>query len=166
MSKRVAGHLFILGLCVASFAALARSQTTSSTSNLLVNITQIKFTLTPGGSKAFTLPKITSPMRIEISAPSTNGGVQTPSELMWALVNWDSGTNGSNQVTWIGTSSDGSTLGSNSAQGPTIAHIYGGSSSTIISSLIVSDAATGTLQVTRSSTTTTGNGNYVVRIYY
>jgi hypothetical protein len=166
MSRKVAGRLLILCLCVLGFAVLAQSQTTSSTSNLLVNITQIKFTLSPGGSKTFTLPKVSQPMRIEISAPSSNNGVQTPSELMWALVNWDAGTDGSDQITWIGTNSDGSTLGSNSLQSGTIANIYGGSSPVIISSLKVSDAATGTLEITRSSTTTTITGNYVVRIYY
>jgi len=166
MSKKVARHLSILCLCVSSFGILAQSQTTSSTANLLVNITQIKFTLSPGGSKTFTLPKVSNPIRIEISAPSSNGAVQAPSELMWALVNWDSGTEGSNQITWIGTNSDGSTLGSNSLQSTTIANIYGGGSPTVISSLKVSDAATGTLEIARSNTTTTINGNYVVRIYY
>ena len=85
---------------------------------------------------------------------------------MWALVNWDSGADGSNQITWIGTNSDGSTLGSNSLQRGAIANIYGGSSSIVVSSLTVSDAATGTLEITRSSTATIIDGNYVVRIYY
>jgi hypothetical protein len=85
---------------------------------------------------------------------------------MWALVNWDAGTDGSDQITWIGTNSDGSTFGSNSLQSGTIANIYGGSSPTIISSLHVSDAATGTLVISRSDTTTTITGKYVVRIYY
>jgi hypothetical protein len=164
MSNKLAGRLFILCLCVSGLAALAQSQTTSSTTNLLVNVTQIKFSLTPGASKTFILPKVSQPIRIEISAPSSNGGVQEPSELMWALVNWDFGTEGSNQITWIGTNSNGSTLGSNSVQSGTIANIYGGSSSIVISSLKVSDVATGTLEITRSSTTI--DGNYVVRMYY
>lgn len=166
MSHKIAGRFFILCLCVSSFAVLAQSQTTSSTTNLLVNITQIKFSLAPGASKTFTLPKVSQAIRIEISAPSSNGGVQEPSELMWALVNWDSGTDGSNQITWIGTNSDGSTLGSNSFQSTTIANIYGGTSAAVISSLKISDAATGTLAITRSSATTSIDGNYVVRIYY
>jgi hypothetical protein len=166
MSKKVAGYLFTLCLCVSSLAILAHSQTTSSTTNLLVSVTQIKFSLAPGASKTFTLPKVTSPIRIEISAPSSNGGVQTPSELMWALVNWDFGTEGSDQITWIGTSSDGSTAGSNSLQGSTIANIYGGGSSITISSLMISNAATGTLKITRSSTSTIIDGNYIVKIYY
>jgi len=78
MSKKVARHLSILCLCVSSFGILAQSQTTSSTANLLVNITQIKFTLSPGGSKTFTLPKVSNPIRIEISAPSSNGARALP----------------------------------------------------------------------------------------
>jgi len=168
MSQKASRYVFILCLCLSGFGVLAQSQTTSSTNNLVVNITQMKFSLAPGASKTFTLPKVTSPIRIEISAPSSNGGVQTPSELMWALVNWDNGTDGSGQITWIGTNSDGSTSGSNSYSSPsgTIANIWGGSSPTVVSSLKVSDAATGTLQVVRSSTTTVIDGNYVVRIYY
>ena len=99
-----------------------------------------------------------------ISSPSTNGGVQTPSELMWALVNLDSD---SGQITWIGTNSDGSALGSNSLTGTgVLANIYGGSAPTTISSLTVANASAGTLSVTRSSTTTSITGKYVVRIYF
>lgn len=168
MSKKVAGYLFILCLCVSSFAVPAHAQTTSSTSNLVVNITEIKFTLSPGTSKTFTLPKVTSPIRIEISVPSTNRGVQTPSELMWALVNWDFGTEGSNQITWIGTNSDGSALGSNSltSSSKIIARIFGATSASTISTLLVSDADTGTLEISRSNTTTSIEGDYIVKIYY
>jgi flagellar hook assembly protein FlgD len=80
---------------------------------------------------------------------------------MWALVNWDNGPEGSEQITWIGTNSDGTTLGSNSVQSTTIASIFGAPTT-----LTVSDAATGTLEVTRSSAGTIINGNYIVRMYY
>jgi len=172
MSQKVARHLFILCFCLFSLAVLVQSQTVStaySTSNLLVNVTQIKITgLAPGGSETVQLPKVTGPIRIEISAPSSNGGVQTPSELMWALVNWDFGTEGSGQITWIGTNSDGSTSGSNSysSASGTIANIWAGGSPAVVSSLKVKDATTGTLEIVRSSTTTSISGNYVVRIYY
>jgi hypothetical protein len=161
MLKTLANRLFMLCLCVSSLAVLAQSQTTSSTSNLLLNITQIKFTLSPGASKTFTLPNVAGPIRIEISSPSSNHGVQEPSELMWALVNWDHGTEGSDQITWIGTNSDGTTLGTNSLQNSIIASIFGAPSV-----LKVVDAATGTLEVTRSSAGTIIDGNYVVRLYY
>jgi hypothetical protein len=61
MSKKVARRLFILCLCVSSFAVLAQSQTTSSTTNLVVNITQIKFTLSPGGIKNLHTPEGVQP---------------------------------------------------------------------------------------------------------
>ena len=113
MSNKLARHFFILCLCLSSFGVLAQSQETSSSQPLppiTVSVRQYTFFLKPGGSFTFGLPKVASPIRIEISSPSTNGGVQTPSELMWALVNLDSG---SSNITWIGTNSDGSTLGSN-----------------------------------------------------
>jgi len=168
MSNKLASHLFILCLCVLSFSVLAQPQETSSTSKLLppitLNIREFRFFLKPGGSYTFPLPKVDSPIRIEISSPSTNGGVQTPSELMWALVNRDSG---SQQITWIGSNSDGSALGSNSLTGSGIlANIYGGSAPTTIASLIVANAAAGTLSVTQSATTTTISGRYVVRMYF
>jgi hypothetical protein len=157
MSNKLAGRLLFLCLCVSGFAVLAQSQTTHPT----LNITQVEFTLPPGGSQTFTLPNVPGAIRIEISSPSSNHGTQEPSELMWALVNWDNGPEGSEQITWIGTNSDGTTLGSNSVQSTTIASIFGAPTT-----LTVSDAATGTLEVTRSSAGTIINGNYIVRMYY
>jgi hypothetical protein len=162
MSKKIAHHLLVVCLGVLSLAVLAQAQTT----NPAPKCEQIKFTLVPGGSQTFTLPDTLHAMRIEISTPSTNNGVQTPSELMWALVNWDNGSEGSHQITWIGTNSDGSTSGSNSLQNTTIANIYGGKAPTVVASLTVSNASTGTLEVSQSGTTTTINGSYIVRIYY
>jgi hypothetical protein len=168
MSNKFARHFFIiLCLCLSSFGALAQSQETSSASNLppiTVNVRQYTFFLKPGGSFTFSLPKVASPIRIEISFPSTNAGVQTPSELMWALVNLDSD---SHNITWIGSNSDGSALGSNSLTGSgIIANIYGGSAPTTIASLIVANASAGTLSVTQSSTTTSITGKYIVREYF
>jgi hypothetical protein len=167
MSRKFATSLFILCLCVSSFAIVAESQETSAAKPvppITLNIRQYQFFLKPGGSFTFPLPNVDRPIRIEISSPSTNGGVQTPSELMWALVNLDSD---SGQITWIGTNSDGSALGSNSLTGTgVLANIYGGSAPTTISSLTVANASAGTLSVTRSSTTTSITGKYVVRIYF
>jgi hypothetical protein len=167
MSNKLASYLFILCLCLSSFAALAQSQKTSSASRLppiTVNVRQYTFFLKPGGSFTFPLPKVASPIRIEISSPSTNGGVQTPSELMWALVNLDSV---SHNITWIGTNSDGSTLGSNSLTGNgVLANIYGGSAPTTIASLVVANASAGTLSVTQSSATTSITAKYIVRVYF
>ena len=168
MSNKLALHLCILCLCVSSLGVVAQAQETSSAAKALppitVNVRQYTFFLKPGGSFTFPLPKVASPIRIEISSPSTNGGVQTPSELMWALVNLDSD---SHQITWIGSNSDGSALGSNSLTGTgVLANIYGGSAPTTIASLIVANASAGTLSVTQSSTTTSITGKYIVREYF
>jgi hypothetical protein len=129
---------------------------------LTVQERQYSFTLKPGGSFKFTLPNVKSPIRIEVSFPTTNGGVQEPSEVMWALVNKDSG-NGN--ITWIGTNSDGTTVGSNSLQNTDIANITCGTNC-MIASLTVANASAGQLAMNQSSTTTTIPGSYIVRLYY
>jgi len=154
--KLKATSLF-LGLCLVILAVAA-----SPSSALTVQEQQYDFNLQPGGSYTFTLPNVKSPIRIEISSPSTNGGVQEPSEVMWALVNKDSG-NGN--ITWIGTNSDGTTVGSNSLQSTDIANVTCGTDCTV-SSLTVVNASAGEPAVTRSSTTTHIYGSYIVRLYY
>ena len=124
---------------------------------------ELSFTLQPGGSHSFNLPAASIPVRIEVAFSPNNGGTLVPSELMYALVNQDAS---SKQITWIGTNNDGSTSGSSTVSGTTIAHLYGGSSSTVDASLVVMNAATGTLAVTQSSTTTSIPGNYVVKIHF
>jgi hypothetical protein len=63
------------------------------------------FTLAPGASQVFKLPAANDPIRIDLDKVSTNGGVQTPSEVFSALVNVDANKAG---MSWIGTYSDGS----------------------------------------------------------
>lgn len=128
---------------------------------IVVQVRQYSFNLEPGGSYNLTLPHVTTPIRIEITNGQANGAVQEPSELMWALVNFING----NHVTWIGTNSDGTTSGSNSAQNTTIANIVCGPSC-IIASLTVTDPYTGTLSLTQNATTTGVSGHYIVRMYY
>jgi hypothetical protein len=82
--------------------------------------------------------------------------------VMWALVNKDSG-NGN--ITWIGTNSDGTVVGSNSLQSTDIANITCGSGCTV-SSLTVANASAGELAITRSSSTTRIVSSYIVRLYY
>jgi len=129
---------------------------------LTVKELQLSFMLAPGGSRTFTLPNVKSPIRIEVSFPTTNGGVQEPSEVMWALVNRDSG-NGN--ITWIGTNSDGTSLGSNSLQSTDIANITCGSDCTI-TSLSVANASAGQLVMTQNADTTSITCAYIVRLYY
>jgi hypothetical protein len=122
-----------------------------------------RFTLQPGGSFEFNLPVVQSPVRIEVSFTANNGGTQTPSELMYAVVNQDPS---SKQLTWIGTNSDGSASGSNSLEATTIASIFGGASSVTNASLNVASASTATLSINQSATTTAIPCDYVVRIYF
>jgi hypothetical protein len=129
---------------------------------LTVQELQLSFMLAPGGSRNFTLPNVKSPIRIEVSLPSTNGAVQEPSEVMWALVNRDSG-NGN--ITWIGTNSDGTSVGSNSLQSTDIANVTCGSDCTI-ASLSVANASAGQLVMTQNAATTSITRSYIVRLYY
>jgi hypothetical protein len=122
-----------------------------------------RFTLQPGGSFEFNLPVVQNPVRIEVSFTANNGGTQTPSELMYAVVNQDPS---SKQLTWIGTNSDGSTSGSNTLEATNIANIFGGASSVANASLNVASAATATLNITQNASTTTIPCDYVVRIYF
>ncbi len=154
---KVKATSLFLGLCLVILAVAA-----GPAFALTVQEQQHTFSLQPGGSYTFTLPSVKSPIRIEVSSPSTNGGVQEPSEVMWALVNKDSG-NGN--ITWIGTNSDSTTFGSNSLQSTNIANITCGTGCTV-SSLTVVNASAGELAITRSSTTTTISGSYIVRLYY
>jgi hypothetical protein len=106
--------------------------------NLISNHHQeLSFTIDPGGSASFPMPKAQSPVRVEVTFSLHNGGVQTPSEVMYAVVNFDA-TVTPNQMTWVGTDSDGTTKGCNSLPatdgcGPdnVIANICGGACPTI-----------------------------------
>lgn len=166
MCCKLTHSLLILCLSASGIAVAAQEQSSESQAQvqlaLAVQVKQYAFNLKPGGSFTFALPNIKSPIRIEISTPTTNGGVQTPSEVMWALVNKDSG-NG--QVTWVGTNSDGTTSGSNSLQNKDIANITCGPGCTI-ASLVVANATAGTLSVTQNAATTSITGSYIVRLYY
>ena len=166
MTKKLVRGLLLLCSCVSLFSALTQAQTTYSANNLVVNVIDMRFTLSPAGTQTFNLPNVATPIRIEISSPSSNGSTQNPSELMTALVNWDNGSSGSHQITWIGTNSDGSTVGSNSGKSATIASIFAGSSTSAVSLLKVFTASAGQVQITRNAAVTSAAGNYVVRIYY
>jgi len=124
---------------------------------------ELRFTLQPGGSHDFILPLAQSPVHIEVSFTLNNGGTQEPRELMYAVVNQDPA---SKQITWIGTNSDGSSSGSSSLKGKTIASIFGGGPGTTNASMNVAAAPTRTLSINQNASTTTKPGEYVVRIYF
>jgi hypothetical protein len=102
-------------------------------------------------------------VHIEVSFTLNNGGTQEPRELMYAVVNQDPA---SKQITWIGTNSDGSSSGSSSLKGKTIASIFGGGPGTTNASMNVAAAPTRTLSINQNASTTTKPGEYVVRIYF
>jgi len=121
-------------------------------------VQKLSFSLSPGASSSFALPETQSPVRIEVSLTFLNGGTQTPSEIMYAVVNQDQQ---SGQMTWIGTNSDGSQAGSSSLDNTQIASIGGGNAV-----LEVDNLSSGTVRISQSATRTSIAGHYIVRIWY
>jgi hypothetical protein len=155
--------LLCLFLTTSLIAAQAQRAATAPPPGTPCKCGTYRFTLQPGGAFEFNLPVVQNPVRIEVSLTANNGGTQTPSELMYAVVNQDPS---SKQLTWIGTNSDGSTSGSNSLEATNIANIFGGASSVANASLNVASAASATLSITQNASTTIIPGDYVVRIYF
>jgi hypothetical protein len=121
-----------------------------------------QFTLSPGGSVCFTYPAAGSnvPVHIMVSASAANGGTQTPSALMSAIVNRDTL---SKQFTWIGTSGDGTTKASTSISGTVIAT---GAFSDYFLTTCTIPGKSNQLELIQSSTTTAIPFNYYVTMFY
>jgi len=151
----------LLGLCLTTLLVAAYAQNGEQNANCRCR--ELRFTLSPGASHDFLLPETQIPVHIEVSVTANNGGTQEPSELMYAVVNQDPS---SKQITWIGTNSDGSTSGSSSLKGKTIARIFGGGPSTTNASMNVVAAPTRTLNITQNASTTSRPCEYVVRMYF
>jgi hypothetical protein len=141
--------LSIVGITLVSSAGAQSFQT---------SLTEQEFTLAPGASHSLVIPVAYIPVHITVSFSPQNGGTQTPSELMQALVNWDGK---SEQFTWIATSSDGTTNASNSVQGTSIANIGGGNVT-----LTVASTSGHALSISQSATRTSLDGHYVVTMSY
>jgi hypothetical protein len=136
---------------------------------------QFTFTLSPGGSYSFKLPVIEAPVRIEVSFTADNGGTQTPSEIMYAVVNEDPDTK---QETWVGTNNNGTQTACNSQTTLnclTVADAPFTPSDTIIAAidpvdedaiLEVDDQAAGALEIKQSATSTSIDGHYVVNLWW
>jgi hypothetical protein len=124
---------------------------------------QLTFTVAPGGSQSFALPAMQVPVRIEVTFSLLNGGTQTPSEIMYAVVNKDPS---SGQISWVGTNNDGTQSGATSLSATDIAHIFGGASPTVNATLAVDSAAAGTLKITQNAATTILPGHYVVDLWF
>jgi len=125
--------------------------------------TNLHFVLAPGAHVCFALPAVQLPVHVMISESLLNGGTQTPSELIEAILNQDAH---STQMTWLGTNSDGSQLGTNSLATPVIAKLFGGGPTTINAELRVCSLPNREIGIYQSATTTALPGHYFVTMLY
>lgn len=126
---------------------------------------ELTFDLDPGQSYSFPLPKKQSPIRIEVTVSRMNGGTQKPTEIMYAVVNQDPK---SNEMTWIGTNSDGSVAATNSLDSTddVIALICGGACPTYDDRLLVNDLSDSTVKIESNAATVTVKSSYVVHLWF
>lgn len=166
MTKRrllqaVAAGAAVLALTAGGGAAFAAAKSP----NIIVtgpDHQRLTFVLPPGGSFVIKLPATNDPVRIDIASPSTNGGVQTPSEVFGALVNANANNSG---MSWIGTSSDGTQSGNSTIHTTDIANLVCGPSC-VIAWLRVKSIPAHTLVVTANPKTSIIRELYVVNIWY
>jgi len=123
---------------------------------------RLTFVLSPGGSFVFKLPATDDPVTIDIASPSTNGGVQTPSEVFSALINANGNDSG---MSWIGTNSDGSQSGNSTIHTTDVANLVCGTGC-VIAWLRVASISAHTLVVTANPKTSIIRERYVVNIWY
>jgi hypothetical protein len=123
---------------------------------------RLTFTLNPGGSHTFTLPAANDPIRVDLDKVSTNGGVQTPSEVFSALINADANHAG---MSWIGTNSDGSQTGSSTIDGNDIANLVCGTNC-VIAWFQAGNSAKRTVTLRTNAATSIIRETYVVNIWY
>jgi hypothetical protein len=126
---------------------------------------ELSFDIPPGGQAAFPLPKVQHPVRVEVSFSLLNQGTQTPSEVMYAVVNQDPL---SGQMTWVGTNNDASMQAGNTPASTLIAQICGGTCPTVNASLIAQPLAQppGNLVLQQNASTTIVPGHYVVHLWF
>jgi hypothetical protein len=124
---------------------------------------RLTFVLSPGGSFTIQMPAVNDPVRIDIAKPSTNGGVQTPSEVFGAVVNDDRNNSG---MSWIGTNSDGSQLGNSTIHTMDIANLVCPGFNCVIAELRVKSLSAHTLVLTTNAHTSIIRELYVVNLWY
>jgi len=159
--RAVAASAAVLALAGTSGAAFAAA----SSPRVIVtgpDHQRLSVVLAPGHSFVFKLPKTNDPVRIDIASPSTNGGVQTPSEVFSALVNANANNSG---MSWVGTSSDGSQAGNSTIHTTDIANLVCGANC-VIAWLRVKSISAHTLILTANSQTSIIRELYVVNIWY
>ncbi len=123
---------------------------------------RLSVTLSPGASFVFRLPAANDPISVDIAKPSTNGGVQTPSEVFSALINVDSNHAG---MSWIGTNSDGSQSANSTIASKDITNMVCGSSC-VIAWLRVKSVSARTVVLTANAATSRIRERYVINIWY
>jgi hypothetical protein len=123
---------------------------------------RLTFVVAPGGSFVFKVPATNDPVTIDIASPSTNGGVQTPSEVFSALINANGNDSG---MSWIGTNSDGSQSGNSTIHTTDVANLVCGPGC-VIAWLRVKSIPAHTLILTANAKTSIIRERYVVNIWY
>lgn len=166
MTKRRLLHAIAAGATLVALAGASGAAFAASSSSA-VTVTgpdhrRVTFVLAPGKSFVFKLPATNDPIRIDIASPSTNGGVQTPSEVFSALVNANANDAG---MSWIGTNSDGSQSGNSTIHTTDIANLVCGANC-VIAWLRVKSVSAKTLVVKANAATSTIRERYVVNIWY
>jgi hypothetical protein len=145
--------LALAGLLAAGAAALPAHAATR---------VQYAFTLAPGASKSFPIPVIGMPVTLSGTISGQNGGTQTPSALVGALVNQDQK---SGQVTWIGTNGNGTvTVGTTLSSHVVVSYAFGNAVITATPATFVGGRST--LTVTQSATQTSVSDAYTITLTY
>ena len=129
---------------------------------------ELTFTIAPGGSQSFTIPKTLQPVRIEVTFSLLDGATQTPSEVMYAVVNQDPA---SSRFSWVGTNNDGSVqVGTSVPTGsfPLIAKICGGSFCPTNATLEVDNDSTvpGSLKLTTNANSISLPATFKVEMWF
>lgn len=141
---------------VTSAPAISRAPVTG------IDHQRLTITLAPGASQVFKLPAANDPVRIDLDKISTNGGIQTPSEVFSALVNVDANHAG---MSWIGTYSDGSQHAGTTISGSTITQLVCGPSC-VIATLSAFSVPSRTVILHANAATSIIRETYVINIWY
>jgi hypothetical protein len=163
--RALAAGVAVAGMMCVGGGAYAVTRIVSSPA---MNVTgpdheRLTITLAPGASRTFALPTVNDPMRIDLDKVSTNGGIQTPSEVFSALVNVDANHAG---MSWIGTRSDGTQKsGYTFTGGPAITELTCGANC-VIAWLNAGSATHRTVTLEQNRNTTAIRGTYVINIWY
>ncbi|MGD0699333.1 MAG: hypothetical protein ABSA02_05545 [Trebonia sp.] len=152
----------LLALAGGGEAALAATSGSPSVIVTGPDHQRLTFVVSPGGSFVFKVPATNDPVTIDIASPSTNGGVQTPSEVFSALINANGNDSG---MSWIGTNSDGSQSGNSTIHTTDVANLVCGPGC-VIAWLRVKSISAHTLILTANPKTSIIRERYVVNIWY